>query len=251
MGLHAQNRYAVQVRKVTEALLQVLASGQHAALATVVRASGSTPQQPGARLLLMPDDSTVGTVGGGAIEEAVLAALYETRRSGEPQMLTRALGYDLGMCCGGNMEVFIEPIVGAPRLFMFGAGHVAKPTAALARGVGFQVSVIDEREELATAERFPDCQLIVSDPTSYLRSLQLHALDWVLIMTHDHALDEQLLGLMADRPARYIGMIGSKRKVYRILTRCAEKGHPVDLTRVFALTADHPDVAGWSVRHQT
>ncbi|HET8936896.1 MAG TPA: XdhC family protein [Polyangiales bacterium] len=222
------------MRKVTEALLHVLASGQTAALATVTRVSGSTPQVAGARLLLLPDDSTVGTVGGGAIEEAVLAALHETRRTGEPQVLTRALGYDLGMCCGGRMEVFIEPISGAPRLILFGAGHVAKPTAALARNLGFEVVVIDEREELATAERFPNCQLVVTAPEAYLRRSQLHSLDWLVIMTHDHQLDERLLGLAFAQPVRYIGMIGSKRKVYRLLTRCAERGLAVDLKRVFA-----------------
>ena len=234
MGRRCQNRYAVRVRKVTEALLHVLASGQRAALATVTRAAGSTPQRAGARLLLMPDDSTVGTVGGGAIEEETLRALHEVRRTGEPQLLTRALGYDLGMCCGGRMEVFIEPIAGAPRLFLFGAGHVAKPTAALARNVGFEVLIVDEREELATAERFPNCQIVVTDPEDYLRRSQLHSLDWIVIMTHDHQLDERLLGLAFAQPVRYIGMIGSKRKVYRLLTRCAERGLAVDLKRVFA-----------------
>jgi len=222
------------VRKVTEALLHVLASGQRAALATVTRVSGSTPQRAGARLLLLPDDSTVGTVGGGAIEEEVLRALRDVRRTGEPQLLTRALGYDLGMCCGGRMDVFIEPIVGAPRLILFGAGHVAKPTAALARSIGFDVTVVDEREELTTAERFPNCQIEVTDPESYLRRAQLHSLDWVIIMTHDHQLDERLLGLAFAQPARYIGMIGSKRKVYRLLSRCAETGVAVDMDRVFA-----------------
>jgi FAD-dependent urate hydroxylase len=234
MGRGCQSRYAATVRTVTEALLRVLASGQPAALATVTRVSGSTPQRAGARLLLLPDDSIVGTVGGGAIEEVVLRALHEVRQTGEPQVLTRALGYDLGMCCGGRMEVFIEQVAAAPRLIMFGAGHVAKPTAAVARSIGFEVHVVDEREELATAERFPGCQVSAADPEQYLRSSQLHALDWIMIMTHDHQLDERLLGLAFAQPVRYIGMIGSKRKVYRLLTRCADKGYAVDPARVFA-----------------
>jgi xanthine dehydrogenase accessory factor len=229
-----RGRYAERVRKVTEALLHVLASGQRAALATVTRVSGSTPQKAGARLLLLPDGSTVGTVGGGAIEAAVLRALHETQRTGEPQVLTRALGYDLGMCCGGRMEVFVEAVAGSPRLILFGAGHVAKPTAALARSIGFEVHVVDEREELATAERFPNCQITVTDPESYLRRQQLHAQDWVVIMTHDHPLDGRLLALAFAQPVRYIGMIGSKRKVYRLLSECAERGAPVDPARVFA-----------------
>lgn len=132
------------------------------------------------------------------------------------------------------MEVFVEPIAGAPRLILFGAGHVAKPTAALARNLGFEVIVVDERAELATPERFPHCQISVTDPEDYLRRSKLHALDWLMIMTHDHQLDERLLGLAFAQPVRYIGMIGSKRKVYRLLARCAERGAAVDLTRVFA-----------------
>src|SRR5262245_52614858 len=147
------------MREVAQAVLELLESGQRGALATVVRASGSTPQEAGARLLLRADGSFVGTVGGGAIERAVLAALEEALRTNTREVLVRELGYDLGMCCGGRMEVLIEPIEGAPRLVLFGAGHVAKPTAALARSIGFDVRVVDERAELLTPERFPGCTL--------------------------------------------------------------------------------------------
>src|SRR4029077_11487802 len=99
-----------RMREAAEARLEVLKSGQRAAQATVVRTSGSTPQEPGARLLLRADGSTVGTVGGGAIEHAVLEGLREAQRTGASQLLARELGYDLGMCCGGRMEIFVEPI---------------------------------------------------------------------------------------------------------------------------------------------
>ena len=146
------------MQEVTEALLELLRSGQDGALATVVRASGSTPQTAGARLLLRTDGTSVGTVGGGAIERAVLEALHEAKRGRKAQLANFDLGRDLGMCCGGSMQVFIEPIHATPRLWIFGAGHVARPTAALARSVGFEVVVVDEREELNTVERFPGCQ---------------------------------------------------------------------------------------------
>jgi xanthine dehydrogenase accessory factor len=211
------------VRQVAEALLEVLKSGGRGALATVVRTAGSVPQPPGARLLLRPDDTTVGTVGGGAIEEAALAALREARRTGEPQLLARDLGYDLGMCCGGRMEIFIEPVEGAPRLWLFGAGHVGRPTAALARTAGFEVTVIDEREALNTKERFPDCGREVSEPTTILRGLALGELDWLLIVTHDHRLDEELLEIAVQRRPRFIGLVGSQRKTFRLLQRIGER----------------------------
>jgi xanthine dehydrogenase accessory factor len=225
----------VRVRDVVQALLELLTSRQRGALATVVRTSGSTPQQPGARLLLREDRSTLGTVGGGAIERVVLEALEQALSGSEPELLIRDLAHDLGMCCGGRMEIFVEPIRPVPRLWLVGAGHVGKATARLAGSVGFEVHVIDEREELNTIERFPDCQLVLGDPREELAKLTLGDDDWVLIMTHDHQLDEAALAATAGKNARYVGLVGSKRKVFRLLERVRAK-HNGDfpLERVFA-----------------
>lgn len=213
----------------------LLANRQRGALATVVRVSGSTPQQPGARLLLREDGSTLGTVGGGAIEHAVLESLQRALASRTSELLIRDLSHDLGMCCGGKMEIFVEPIWPAPRLWLLGAGHVAKPTAALARSVGFEVLVIDEREELNTAERFPDCQLILGDPAAELRRANLGEGDWLLIMTHDHQLDEAALSAAAGKNAEYVGLVGSKRKVFRLVERVSQKrAGDFPLSRVYA-----------------
>jgi xanthine dehydrogenase accessory factor len=228
------------VREVAEALLEVLTGGGRGALATVVRTAGSVPQQPGARLLLRPDDTTVGTVGGGAIEQAVLEALREARRTGEAQLFARDLGYDLGMCCGGRMEIFVEPVEGAARLWLFGAGHVARPTAALARTAGFVVTVIDEREALNTEERFPGCQREVSEPVTALRARPLGEQDWLLIVTHDHRLDEELLEIAVQQRPRFIGLVGSQRKTFKLLQRISDRagaagGAPaLALDRVYA-----------------
>ncbi|HKU37221.1 MAG TPA: XdhC family protein [Polyangiales bacterium] len=219
---------------MAEAVLQVLASGKRGALATVVRTSGSTPQQPGARLLLMPDGRLVGTVGGGAIEQAVIAELEAAVSSGRTQVVVRDLGHDLAMCCGGRMEVFVEPIEAVPRLVLFGAGHIAKPTAALARSVGFAVHVVDEREELITPERFPECELTQRDAAGALKRMALGERDYVLIVTHDHQLDEELLALALQQSAAYIGLVGSKRKVFRLVQRISARRGEQDLSRVFA-----------------
>jgi len=223
------------VRDVVQALLELLTSRQRGALATVVRSSGSTPQQPGARLLLREDGSTLGTVGGGAIERVVLERLQHALVSSESELLIHDLAHDLGMCCGGRMEIFVEPILPAPRLWLLGAGHVARPTAALARSVGFDVHVIDEREELNTAERFPDCRLILGDPGEELAKAVLGDADWVLIMTHDHRLDEAALAALAGQNAHYVGLVGSKRKVFRLVERVRSKREAdFPLDRLFA-----------------
>jgi xanthine dehydrogenase accessory factor len=222
------------VRDVTEALLEMLRAGGDGALATVIVTRGSTPQVPGARLLLQADGSTIGTVGGGAIERLVVEALADVKARGEPRVLACDLAKELGMCCGGSMEIFLEPIAAAQRLVIFGAGHVAQPTAALARGVGFEVVVVDEREELNTSERFPDCRRELLDLPAAIRRLQPSARDWLLIVTHDHQLDEQALRLALLGRARYIGLVGSRRKVYRLAQRVAAREGRLDLARVYA-----------------
>ena len=223
------------MRDVVQALLELLTSRQRGALATVVRSSGSTPQQAGARLLLREDGSTLGTVGGGAIEHVVTEALQRALAGAEPQLLIRDLAHDLGMCCGGRMEIFVEPVLPAPRLWLLGAGHVAKPTAALARSVGFEVRVVDDREELNSPERFPECELILGDPAEALSKAVLGSSDWVLIMTHDHQLDEAALAAAAGQSANYVGLVGSKRKVFRLVERVrAKRAGDFPLDRVFA-----------------
>jgi xanthine dehydrogenase accessory factor len=223
------------VRDVVSALLDLLNNRQRGALATVVRASGSTPQQVGAKLLLRADGSSLGTVGGGAIERVVMEALERALQAGEPALLSRDLAHDLGMCCGGRMEVFVEPILPTPRLWLLGAGHVAKPTAALALTVGFEVLVVDEREELNTAERFPGCQLRFDDPSDALHDAQLGDRDWVVIVTHDHQLDERALAAASAKDARYVGLVGSRRKVFRLLERVsAKRAGSIPLERLYA-----------------
>jgi xanthine dehydrogenase accessory factor len=219
--------------ELLRALTEVLTSGRRGALATVVRTGGSTPQRPGARMLMRPDRSVMGTVGGGAVEQLVCEALAACIERGEPSLFVRELGHDLGMCCGGRMEVFIEPVEAPPRLWLCGAGHVGAATAPLAASIGFEVTVVDEREELNTAARFPGLARMLIDPTSWLKRTALDGRDWLLIATHEHALDEQILELALAQAPRYIGLMGSRRKVYRLLERITLRRGPLAFERVY------------------
>lgn len=220
------------------ALLRALASiverGGRGALATVVRTGGSTPQIAGARLLLMPDGSLIGTVGGGAIEHAVIESLRASIERGKSELLVRDLARDLGMCCGGRMEIFVEPIEGAPRLVIVGAGHVGAAVAKLAREIGFRVVVVDERQELNDEALLPVCEHILLAPRESIAAVAPTEHDYVLITTHDHRLDEEALEAYARAPHRYVGLIGSQRKILRILARLAQRGSMLPLERVFA-----------------
>ncbi len=219
---------------VARALVALIDGGGHGALATVIRSSGSTPQVPGARLLMRADGSLVGTIGGGAIELHVVEELRACLEDRRPRVVQKDLLRELAMCCGGRMEVFVEPVEGRPRLVIFGAGHVAKATAQVARGLGMRVTVVDDREELNTEARFEGCERVLEEPSAALEAVRPTERDWLLIVTHDHRVDEEALDVFARQPHAYLGMIGSRRKVYRVLARIhARRGLP-PLDRVYA-----------------
>ena len=213
---------------------------QRAALATVIGRSGSAPQRVGAKLLLHEDGTLVGTVGGGAIEAQVVAACQAAIREGRSSQVQAHLVRDLAMCCGGAMEVFVEYLQPQPRLIVIGAGHVAQALAPLAAAADFRLTVLDERDEMLEHPAFEAMQTGAYDVDELDVALpDLTDRDYVLIMTHDHARDERALAHLLGRPHRYVGMIGSQRKVHavlrRVLRREAERGRPrPDLTRVRA-----------------
>jgi xanthine dehydrogenase accessory factor len=221
---------------IYEALAALMRSGERAALATVVRTAGSTPQVPGAKILLREDGSHVGTIGGGRIEQVVLEALAQVLRERRSQLRRWHLTHDLGMCCGGQMEVFLEAVESAPQLVVFGAGHVALATVRLARVVGFAATVIDAREDLNDAARFPEAAHILAEPREAVGS---GAVPWgpdtfVVIATHDHRLDEEALAACLGQPLAYLGMIGSRRKVLRIFERLRMRYPEANLDAVHA-----------------
>lgn len=208
--------------QLAAAVLAVL-DGQHAgpaALATVIRRSGSAPQVVGARMLLYTDDSTLGTIGGGAIEHQVLDVCRQVLRTGKAQTYEAHLVRDLGMCCGGAMEVFVEFLQAEARLVIVGAGHVAQALAPLARSIGFRVVVADDREELLEDPAFAQVERLHYDADELDDAIpDLGARDFVVIMTRDHARDERALASLLERPLAYLGMIGSRRKVHTVLSR--------------------------------
>lgn len=206
------------------------------ALATVIRTSGSAPQRPGARLLLRSDGSTGGTVGGGKLEQLVLRELQALLDAGGSRLIKVQLTRDLGMCCGGEMEVFLEVLEPSPRLYLFGAGHVAQATARFAPRVGFHVSVVDDREELNTSDRFPGAELVLLDPPQALRRDRVRCDQgaFLVICTHDHRLDSDTLLACVDKDYAYLGMIGSRRKVLKTFARVQQQLPEADLSRVRA-----------------
>ena len=214
----------IRERDVWQALERWRAGRRRFALATVTATRGFTPRKPGAHMLIAADGETVGTVGGGAIEHLVLAEAAHLLERGGTAEVGRHLTQELGMCCGGEMKVFLEVIEPAPRLFVFGAGYIAKPLAAIAAGCGFEVLVVDARPAWASPERFPTSALCVRPPEEAVRDFETEEPDYAVVMTHDHACDQRVVQELLRRPLRFVGMIGSIAKQRKFALRLRARG---------------------------
>ncbi|MBI5496680.1 MAG: XdhC family protein [Deltaproteobacteria bacterium] len=209
-------------------------TGTPAVVVTVVDCRGSTPRKPGARMVWLSSGETRGTVGGGAVEHAAVAACPDVLRAGEPRFVEVKLGQELGMCCGGVMRLYLEPLLPRPAFILLGGGHVALACARVMAPLGFDVHVADERAGFATLERFPSAvSLVDGTAEADLARLPFSERAYVLVCTHDHALDQALVERCLRRPAHWLGLIASRRKALRTRERCRHKGFtPEDLRRL-------------------
>ncbi len=227
-------------QEVFQALNEALDRGEEAALVTIVSATGSTPKRVGAKMLVFPDGRTVGTIGGGCYENDAFWKARDAIQKRKPQLVKYDLNDDFaqenGLVCGGQMQVYIEPLESTPRLYVIGAGHVGHQLARLAHTVGFKTHVLDDRQKFANRERFPEAdEVIVDTIPEWLHRADLPASAYVVIVTRGHTHDLDALRALAARDLRYLGLIGSKAKVKRIYDVLLAEGMPLEcLQRVNA-----------------
>src|SRR5512141_252459 len=180
--------------EVFAAVNEALERGETVALVTIVRANGSTPQRVGSKMLVYADGRTVGTIGGGCYEHDAFGKARLAIETGTPSLVRYELSDDFaeenGLICGGQMEVYIEPLTAAPRLYVIGAGHVGWHLARLAQEAGFRIHVVDDRETFANHDRFPRAsEIVVEDIAAWLESAQLPAESYVAVVTRGHQHD--------------------------------------------------------------
>ncbi len=211
--------------EIYKKVLDALSQGEPAALCTVTQSAGSSPQKAGSKMLVYRDGRIEGTIGGGAIEQATIEQALDVLKGGGPRLFQAHLSRDLAMCCGGRMEILIEPIGTKPKLILFGGGHVGRALCEVAHQAGFTVHIVDEREEHCNAEVHPSAsELTCASPADVLNDLPFAPDSYAVIVTHSHRLDEELLAACVDKPLRYLGMIGSRAKVRRFLSRYRQRG---------------------------
>ena len=207
---------------VFEEIVRIRKLGQRAALATIVHTNGSIPSYEASRMLIRDDGSILGTVGGGCVEADVWAAAKEVIQNEQPRKmifnLNHEAGYDSGLICGGTLEIFVEPILPQPILYIFGGGHISGALARIAHQAGFSIGIVDDRNTFANAERFPMASEIYTSYEDAFEKIRPNSASYIVIVTRGHKDDMRVLSWVVETESRgfsprYIGMIGSKRKV--------------------------------------
>lgn len=217
-------------RSFLSLLSEAFQSGKPFSMITIVGDSGSSPRLPGARMLVFPDGSIQGTVGGGAMEHHLMGLARTALETGKSSLVQVDLSKDLGMLCGGTVTAFIEPLNIRPAVVVFGAGHVARALVPLLLSIDFQVTVVDDRGEWADPAAFPaQASVICRDLSSFAESLENLSNMYILIMTRDHALDYAVLRILVEKEVGYLGVMGSKSKRDEIMSRLRSDGVPQEV----------------------
>lgn len=210
----------------SKALADTIESGQAAVLVTQIDDRGSSPRSRGTKMVVTLE-RVVESLGGGNLEYDAVSYARELIHQGRDGIFERpyTLNSSLGQCCGGEVRVLFEVFnASLIQLYLFGAGHVAKALVPLLSGLGFNVHWIDDRDELFPEAVPEGVNRVERDPLDVAASLPKRA--WMLIMTHDHQLDFDLVLAALPREIDYLGMIGSATKARRFMQRLEQRGIP-------------------------
>jgi xanthine dehydrogenase accessory factor len=217
---------------IYQALTRIEAENSAAAICTIIRSQGSTPRRTNSKMLVFPDGSILGTVGGGELENRVIAAAKQAMVEGKSQVLEYRMSDpqrgDPGVC-GGQLEVFVEPVQPKPTLVVIGAGHVGKAVTHLAYWLGFYVVIHDDRVELCNPECIPDAHEYLPVPVIDLAEhLTITPHTYLVLTTRGVNVDVQTLPALLDSPAAYIGVIGSRKRWAEACKQLLTAGIPAE-----------------------
>ena len=208
-----------------EEVVRLTRAGEPFALATVVAHDGSSPRKAGAKMLVRCDGSSLGSVGGGRVEQETIEAARVALADNKVYTLEFVLTEEYGYACGGSMSVFVEPQGRRPLLVMFGAGHVGRAVTALAHGCGFRVVVVDERPDCAVSTLLPGADEIICAPVAAaFARLKPDRESFALIATPGHLHDFAAVRCCLASESGFIGLLGSRRKRQTLLKTLEEEG---------------------------
>lgn len=201
------------MKNIYEKIIEAQKSNSETALCIVVNTRGSTPQKCGAKMLVHEDGSICGTIGGGNLEKKVTENALKVIKNKQPEFFRHDLLHQHNMCCGGTMEIYIEPIMKKNKLYIFGAGHTGQALAKFASDFDFEIFLIDDRKEYLNNNNIEGTNKMNLPFSQALNLLPFDNNTFIAILTYKHEIDRDILAFCLKKPHAYIGMIGSKRKI--------------------------------------
>ena len=212
---------------IYEELERAIAENKDVVLCCITETKGSAPRKTGSKMLVFHDRSIIGSVGGGSVEFKAIEDAISVLASGIPQKKYYKLEEDLSMICGGEVEIYFEPVIAKQDLYIFGAGHIGRVVARYALDFGFRITLLDERSGIFDEFENAKFRCMNGDYVSLIESLNFSSKTFSVIVTHKHTYDETVLLSIINKPNAYIGMIGSRRKVAEVKKRFIEE-HKID-----------------------
>jgi xanthine dehydrogenase accessory factor len=213
-----------------EKIVELKKSGEPAAFAIVIKIEGSTPRKVGAKMFVLKDGKAVGTLGGGDLEKRVIEEAINAIKQGQPKVASFTLDVEKGkldMMCGGKLDVYIEPILPDEKLVIFGAGHITRSLAPLMKLAGFQVSVVEDSPDLLQKDKLPETEnLILTDMEQFARDLSSDPGTYIVLLSRGYSRDKAILSQLIQKDFKYIGMIGSLRKINTMKEELQKEGVP-------------------------
>ena len=213
-----------------ENIAELIKSGEPAAFAVVIKTEGSTPRRVGAKMIILKDGKTVDTLGGGDLEKKVIEEAINAIKQRQPKIASFTLDIEKGkldMMCGGKLDVYIEPILPDPKLIIFGAGHITRSLAPLMKSAGFQVSLVEDSPDLLQKDKFPETEdLVLTDMEQFAKDLPSDPRTYVVLLSRGFSRDKAILNQLIQKDFKYIGMIGSQRKIRTMEEELQKEGVP-------------------------
>jgi xanthine dehydrogenase accessory factor len=217
------------MREIQRKILELLDQGVAFAVATVADAKGSVPGKPGAKMVVLPNGAQFGTVGGAGLEQKVKALCRKALEEKKGGLSSFDLMYykegALDSLCGGNVQILVEYMAPLPHVLIAGGGHCGLEVARLCDQVGYVHSVLDDRAEYASRERFPNAKRTIhATPEEFFAKEDLAPYSHVLLVGWSHKIDTDLLFHLVQKFPRWIGLISSKTKKLEMFRRLRARG---------------------------
>ncbi len=213
-----------------EKIAELKKSGELTAFGIVIKIEGSTPRKVGAKMVVLKDGRTVGTLGGGDLEKRVIEEAINAIKQKQPRIASFTLDIEKGnldMMCGGKLDVYIEPIFPNEKVVIFGAGHITRSLAPLMKLTGFQVSVVEDSPDLLQKDKFPETEdLVLTDMEQFARDLPSDPGTYIVLLSRGYSRDKAILCQLIRKDFKYMGMIGSLRKINTMKGDLQKEGIP-------------------------